>query len=461
MSVARPGRSTPRRRQSLPLRWRGALLAGTAIALLSVNASVAAFVVVRNSLQGDLQRALASDADRVATLYRVGLAGSARDLLVGPTGGVTVQLYDPLGQLLIASAARFEAADAALPPDVVNGARRRAEGDAWSGTLAGTPVQVALAPFDIGVVAVIGDTRFIGSALGQLARALAVTAVIAILVSGVVGFTVANAIVRPIVVLARNASTLGPERLDPIPYDGPRDEVGQLADTLNDLVARLRNALDAQRSFLAETSHELRTPLTSLQGFLERASRRARPEVQRDLADAQRIAAMMARLVSDLLQLSRGETVRELDPHLLDPALDVLQPIADEFPGVRVEASEGVTVVGDPQRLRQLVRNLTSNAVRATGDPSLVTLRAEARSGVVELAVVDSGPGVPPELQERVFEKFFHGPGGGSGLGLAIAQQIARAHGTRVTVASVPGDTSFGFALPTADVADDEAVTWA
>jgi signal transduction histidine kinase len=449
-----------RRRRSLPLRWRGALLAGTAIALLSVNASFAAFVVVRNSLQGDLQSALARDADRVATLYRVGLAGSARDLLVGPTGGVTVQLYDPLGQLLIASVPRFEAADAALPSDVVIAARRRPDGDAWRGTLAETPVQVALAPFDIGVVAVIGDTRFIGSALAQLARALAATAVVAILVSGVVGFTVANAIVRPIVVLARRASALGPERLDPIPYDGPRDEVGQLADVLNDLLARLRHSLDAQRSFLAETSHELRTPLTSLQGFLERASRRARPEVQRDLSDAQRIAATMARLVTDLLQLSRGETVKELDPHLLDPATDVLRPIADEFPGVRVEACEGATVVGDPQRLRQLVRNLTSNAVRAAGDPALVTLRAHARGGVVQMIVHDRGPGVPEAMRERIFEKFFRGPGGGSGLGLAIAQQIARAHGAQLTVSSEPGDTSFVFALVAADVADDEGVTW-
>ena len=446
----------PRRRRSLPLRWRGALLASLAIALLAVNASLAAFVVVRNSLQNDLQEALARDAERVATLYRVGLAGSARDLLVGPTGGVIVQLYDPLGQLLIASSARFEASDAALPVDLVVAARRKPEGDAWSGTLAETPVQVALAPFDIGVVAVIGDTRFIGSALGQLARALAATAVVAILASAVVGFTVANAIVRPIVVLARRASALGPERLDPIPHDGPRDEVGQLAEVLNDLLTRLRTALDAQRSFLAETSHEMRTPLTALQGFLVRASRRAGPEVQRDLDDAQRIAASMSRMVRDLLQLSRGETIKELEPHLLDPVTDVLVPVAEEFPGVRVEGGQGTAVVGDPQRLRQLVRNLTANAVRAVGDPALVTLRARPRGAVVQLEVHDRGPGVPPEIRERIFDKFFHGPGGGSGLGLAIAQQIARAHGAQVTVATRPGDTSFSFVLPTADVSDED-----
>ena len=444
------------RRRSLPLRWRGALLASVAIALLAVNASVAAFVVVRTSLQGDLQEALGRDAERVAALYQAGIAGSARDLLVGPTGGVIVQLYDPLGQLLVASAPRFEAADAALPADTVLAARRQPEGAPWRGTLAETPVQAALRPFDLGVVAVIGDTGFIGGALGQLARALAVTAVVAVLVSAVVGFTVANAIVRPVVVLARRASTLSPERLDPIPHDGPRDEVGQLTEVLNDLLGRLRHALDAQRAFLAETSHELRTPLTALQGFLARARRRARPELERDLDDAQRISAVMARLVSDLLQLSRGETVSELDPHLLDPAEDVLRPVAEEFPGVRLEAVPGATVVGDPERLRQLLRNLTANAVRACGDPALVTLRARHAGATVQIEVHDRGPGVPPEIRERVFEKFFHGPGGGSGLGLAIAQQIARAHGTEVTLTSSPGDTTFAFALPTADVADED-----
>jgi two-component system, OmpR family, sensor kinase len=130
--------------------------------------------------------------------------------------------------------------------------------------------------------------------------------------------------------------------------------------------------------------------------------------------------------------------------------------VAEEFPGVRVAAEEGLSVVGDPHRLRQLVRNLTANAVRATGDPTLVTLRARARSGTVHVEVHDRGPGVPAELADRIFDKFFHGPGGGSGLGLAIAQQIARVHGAELTVISRPGDTSFAFALPAADVADDE-----
>src|SRR5690606_5548796 len=188
------------------------------------------------------------------------------------------------------------------------------------------------------------------------------------------GYIVAAASLRSVSRLARLASQLGPERLEPIIYSGPSDEVGRLAHTVNDLVERLRESRDAQRVFLAETSHELRTPLTSLRGFLHRASRRAGPDASEDLADAQRVSLTMTRLVEDLLQLSRGEMVKEPNPHLVDLAADVLEPVAAEFDGVRVDARSGALVLGDPQRLRQVIRNLLANAVRVASGPDGVKL---------------------------------------------------------------------------------------
>jgi two-component system, OmpR family, sensor kinase len=418
-----------------------------------VVASVAAFVVVRESLRSTLQEALRADAARVAALYRAGAAGSARDQLAGPTGGVIVQLYDPLGALLVATEPAYARPDAALAPTLLATARDGPRD--WRGTLGGRPVQAALTPFEFGVVVVLSETAFIGESLSRLGRALAVTAALLVLLSAVVGSAVAAAIVGPIRRLARAAQQLGPERLEPIPDLGPRDEVGRLTEVLNALLDRLRGSLDAQRAFLAETSHELRTPLTSLQGFLDRASRKADPEVRRDLDDARRVAAGMSRLVADLLQLSRGEVVREVDPFLLDPVADVLRPIAEELPGLRVEGEVGATVLGDPSRLRQLVRNLAVNAVRVAGVDG-VTLRAVAAGADVVLEVHDVGPGVPPELQAKVFEKFWSsGAGGGAGLGLAIARQVARAHGSELTLVSAPGDTTFAVRLPRMDVDDD------
>jgi len=441
-------------RRGLSLTWRGAALASAAIGLLSVVASVAAFVVVQESLRSTLQAALRADAARVAALYRAGAAGSARDQLAGPTGGVIVQLYDPLGSLLVATETRYARPDAALAPALLATARDVPRD--WRGTLAGQPVQVALTPFEFGVVAVVSETGYIGESLSRLGRALALTAAGLVLLSAVVGSAVAAAIVRPIRRLANAAQRLGPERLDPIPDLGPRDEVGRLTEVLNALLDRLRGSLDAQRAFLAETSHELRTPLTSLQGFLERASRKADPEVRRDLDDARRVALGMSRLIADLLQLSRGEVVREVDPFLLDPVADVLRPIAEEIPGLRVQGELGATVLGDPARLRQLVRNLAVNAVRAAGVEG-VTLRAVAEGDEVVLEVHDVGPGVPQELQAKVFEKFWtSGAGGGAGLGLAIARQVAQAHGSALTLVSEPGDTTFAVRLPRMDVSDDD-----
>ena len=113
-------------------------------------------------------------------------------------------------------------------------------------------------------------------------------------------------------------------------------------------------------------------------------------------------------------------------------------------------------MLGDPARLRQLVRNLTANAVRAAGEAGVV-LRARGDGDDVVLEVHDEGPGVPDELRAKVFEKFWTSGGGGAGLGLAIARQIAEAHGSALTLESRPGDTTFGVRLPRMELGDDDA----
>ncbi|MDZ7705063.1 MAG: HAMP domain-containing sensor histidine kinase [Trueperaceae bacterium] len=446
-------------RSGLALRWRMTLLSSLAIVLLSVIAAVTAFVVVRQNLVGDLQRALREDVVRVAQIY----AGANVTPPEGPTGGVIVQLYSRQGELLAASNDEFR--DRALPTEVVrqiaapglppnDGVRN------WHGALGEREVRAALAPVAFGVVVVLSPTDFIQAALLQIGRALAVTTVVLTLLSGVVGYLVAAAALQPVSQLARLAARLEPGYLTPIDYRGPDDEVGQLSTVLNDFVVRLKASIDAQRSFLAETSHELRTPLTSLQGFLERAARRASPEVERDLHDAKRIAQGMSRLVADILQLSRGELVYEYEPHLLEPKEDVLEPVADEFPGVRVAAVDGELLLGDPEKLRQLIRNLTANAVRACGDPACVTvgLNAPATPGdPLELFVRDHGPGIPPDALPRIFDKFYKGKGGGAGLGLAIAKQIVEVHQGRIEVDSTLGEgTTFRIYLPSFDDTNDE-----
>lgn len=437
----------------LALTWRVALLAAAAIAILAGLTMIVAYQVVRSGLYAELRRALKEDAAVVASLYNAG-EGSATTRLTGPTGGVVLQVYDPAGKLLVASRPEFERLESALPAaDVIAG---NGVPTAWSGAVAGRRMEAALAPFELGVVVVLTDPSYIGAVLADLSRYLLVAAVLLVVVSLMVGYAVAAASLRPLARLARLASTLGPDRLEAIDYQGPRDEVGRLTAALNGLLGRLREALDAQRVFLAETSHELRTPLTSLRGFLDRAVRRAKPEVRDDLMDAQRVAGSMARLVEDLLQLSRGQLVVDPHPHLVELRSDVLAPVADEFPGVQVAPGPTALVLGDPQRLMQLVRNLTANAARVASSPSSVELELAVDGEQAVVTVSDDGPGIPRELLGRIFEKFYKGAGGGSGLGLAIARQIAEHHRGAISVTSEPGATVFRVTLPTVEAGDDD-----
>ncbi len=439
----------------LSLTWRVALLAGAATTVLAGLTLVVSYLTVQNGLYGDLRRALREDADILAELYDTG--GSAAELITGPTGGSILQVYGASGELLAASRPEFERAIAAIPPSDVAGARRVPT--RWSGRLSGRQMEVALAPFSLGVVAVLADPSYIADSLAELSRSLLVAGGLLVVLSLLVGYGVAASSLRPVARLANRAAQLGPERLEPISYRGPNDEVGRLAHSLNDLLARVRDSRDAQRVFLAETSHELRTPLTSLTGFLDRAARTSGPEAAEDLRDAQRVATTMARLVEDLLQLSRGELVKEAGVHLVDLGADVLRPVAAEFDGVALEAARGVLVLGDPQRLRQLVRNLVANGVRAARGPAGVTLRLGQQGDEAVVKVEDDGSGIAPELLEKIFEKFYKGAGGGSGLGLAIARQVAVHHGGTLTAASRPGETVFELRLPLVTEEDDEGWT--
>src|SRR5690606_20618924 len=133
---------------------------------------------------------------------------------------------------------------------------------------------------------VVAEPAYSEHSRSWLSRTLVGVAGILVVLSLLVGYLVAAASLRPVTRLARRVSRLDTDKLEPLGYDGPRDEVARLAETVNDLLRRLAQARDAQRTFLAETSHELRTPLTSLRGFLDRAARHAGPAAAEDIDDA-------------------------------------------------------------------------------------------------------------------------------------------------------------------------------
>ncbi|WP_051363450.1 hybrid sensor histidine kinase/response regulator [Deinococcus murrayi] len=217
---------------------------------------------------------------------------------------------------------------------------------------------------------------------------------------------------------------------------------------------QLEEALNLQKTFLAETSHELRTPLTALLGYLRRAEREVGGS--QTLQDAHRVAENMTRLVNDLLQLSRGELVQGIEMHFVNLG-NLLRQVGRDY-GVRVNAPD-IEIVGDPGRLTQVFVNLVSNAIRVCGTPDLVHIEAEQRrGGEVCVRVIDHGPGVPDAVKPRIFDKFYRGKEAGStGLGLTIAQQVVNSHGGRISVQDTPGGgATFEVCLPPPEEDDDE-----
>jgi two-component system OmpR family sensor kinase len=255
-----------------------------------------------------------------------------------------------------------------------------------------------------------------------------------------------------------------------VPDDDPRTEVGRVGAALNGMLGHVGSALTSRheveerlRSFAADASHELRTPVAAVRGHAELALRHPGPVPQPVHHSLERIEAearRMGAIVEDLLLLARLDAGRPLADEEVDLTRLALDGAADARAAGpdhrwRLELPvEPVLVRGDADRLSQLVANLLANARTHTPPGTEVTLRLTAADGVVRLAVADTGPGIPPELAERVFERFVRGDRarsrstGSTGLGLAIVQAVAVAHGGSVAVASGSDGTVFTVRLP-------------
>jgi len=315
------------------------------------------------------------------------------------------------------------------------------------------------APFaDLGVsVIVVGYPVDPGGQLAQLAWTL-LTGSLALLVADlVIGYWLAGRILRPVQAITRAAREIGETDLHRRLALGRADELGELADTFDQMLARLEAAFERQRQFTADASHELRTPLTILEMETERALAQLRSpeEYQRALAVIQTESGAMARLVSDLLTLARLEPGASPDRRdaldLSDVTLEVIERLAPlaQSQGARlaVGALPELPVWGDRQQLAQMLANLIENALQhGQGRDAYVEVRIEAgRRQAADrplawVRVTDNGLGIAPEHLSRVFDRFYRADAargaGGHGLGLAIVRQIVESHGGAVTVTS-------------------------
>lgn len=292
-------------------------------------------------------------------------------------------------------------------------------------------------------------------ALDQL-RTYSVTALVALFLGSLaVGWYVAGLVLRPIGRISSVAREISATDLSRrIDLGGPDDELRDLADTFDDMLGRLDVAFESQRRFVQEASHELRNPLAVLRANLDvvMADPNADTDDFRAAGEvAGRAASRMSALVDDLLLYAHHErTDSRREP--VDAAIVVAETVEDfgataAAAGIVLlhEIAPELPVVGDPVALRRALANLLSNAIRVSDPTCRVRVTAGQDAEMVWMSVLDDGPGLSPEDQERVFQRFWRGDrasareAGRSGLGLAIVRQIAEAHGGQVTLRSTIG----------------------
>src|SRR5262245_34459552 len=281
--------------------------------------------------------------------------------------------------------------------------------------------------------------------LEMLRHVFLIAVPLALLLAGLGGFFLARKSLAPMVAMSERARQISAENLERrLPIANPRDELGQLADTFNELLARLDASFNLQRQFMADASHELRTPLsvmrTTAQVILEKP-RRDENEYRDALAMINDQTRRLARIVDDMFTLARADAGRRplaLGSFYLDELVVETSRAASVLAarkGVTVEAAEPAEVLyyGDEHLLRQMLLNLLDNAIRHTPAGGGVRVSLNQFEKRCEVVVADTGEGIPAEAQPHIFERFYR-------VDKARSRSDVNANGANGTNATGGGD---------------------
>ena len=364
-------------------------------------------------------------------------------------------LYDPSWSLLAIGH------NGALDPNSL-GQEREVRRDT---VISGLHLRVITVPLVIngdvrGYIQVASSLRTVDAAMDRLLKIMIIVGGVTLLLSLLLGEYLTTRALRPIDTIAQTAQqiTAADDLSRRIPYAG-QDELGQLTRIFNETLGRLDRLFNAQRRFVADVSHEMRTPLTTIRGNLGLMQRLGYDEEAVAAIDGE--AQRMTRLVEDLLLLAKADAGRlslekslvELDTLLLE--IYNQAQLLSESVDVRLGSIDQARVMGDPDRLKQLLLNLVSNGLKYTPEGGSVTLSLRRDTEWVRIAVSDTGIGIPAEDLPHIFDRFYRvdkarsRAQGGTGLGLSIAKWIAEAHGGELAVESAVGiGSTFTITLP-------------
>jgi signal transduction histidine kinase len=453
------------------LRFRLPALFLVGIGVSGLIATAIALALFQNYARDQLYTKLRREANGLTQLYE------KQAIAANDTGAKTLR-FAP-AQLEKATGDKIFYAGASVFPDQVSGLRQLPQNAVdWRSEKVRTfefrppgfkrtylavlqPLRLAPKSAPFGALIVATPKTEIKSSLAPLLGRLALAFVGGILVAGLLAWYLSRRITRPVLALSKAADEIsrGSYSVD-VPDLRGGDEIGHLADRFRDMASRLSEAERQERNFLMSVSHELRTPLTAIRGHVDALREGVAEDHEARAASLDVIAhegARLERLVGDVLDLAKLEAHRFT---LLQEEVDMARLCDLAYAAFGEEARRrGIdydkrfaatpTIVSDGDRVLQIISNLLSNAFRWTPNGGHVELGLSATNGRVAVAVDDSGPGVAPEEEERIFRPFWSRDDSGTGLGLAIAHELAVALGGRIELATTPGKGSrFELVLP-------------
>ncbi|MFE3192586.1 sensor histidine kinase [Nocardia sp. NPDC059240] len=441
------------------LRIRSAIAAALTVGAVLLLAAWALLGLLSRSLLRETDAAAATRADTVASeLARSSVADLPGSLFDGTGQIAVVQIIDARGAIARESNPKYATPllDPATVAESDSGRRPVAPYDEDL-RVAARPVTTPTGHF---LVLVGGDSEPAEHAVKRVAALVAVGGPIVVAAAALATYLLVGRSLRSVEEIRRRVAGIGAAGLaERVPVPVARDEIARLAETMNDMLARVEAGHQAQRRFVGDASHELRSPLAVVTAALELA--RDRPEtLDAELIDGTLLpeTERMRRLIDDLLTLAaadeNGLELRGGDVDLDDMAAE--QVLALRMRGGLTVRSEidAVRVVGDSPKLERALRNIVDNAAAHARTTVAVTVRRDG--ALARMIVDDDGPGIPAADRERVFGRFVRLAAdraratGGSGLGLAIVSEIVAAHGGSVTIGESPwGGARFVIALPT------------
>lgn len=454
--------------------WYALLLA---IALLAADAVT--YVVARKQIERS------TDAALVATTRN--LISGLRDEVEEGDGALRLRSANELlaefrdddrGVVLLnADGSEFAAHQTPVARSLDRGLLRRLAAAHRFGLITAGSARLCVAPATFGsqsfVVAIAQSLARQEETLEDLRTAMLATLPVALLVASLGGYFLARKSLAPVVRMSEKARAIGATNLsERVEVANPRDELGELAATLNELLSRLDRSFSDQRRFMADASHELRTPVAILQGELDvtlsRDDRNA-DDYRESLEVMHRTVRRLTRIVRDLFLLARsdaGDIPLKREPlyagDLVTQTARAYKTVAAER-GVSVvaECADDLPIDGDEDLLQRMIGNLIENAIRHTRAGTEVRVRCSVENERARIEVSDRGAGIPAECREQVFDRFFRvdpartvSSGSGAGLGLPIARWIAEVHGGSLWLDRSGDDGSvFVAALPLRRVA--------